>query len=204
MKKDFTSFWLMTSVMMALALCACGRSPAGQTPLPGADVATDCVHATELDIVVILNKGADLDAEIPLLQLCPTNATNSSGGSVQLDNQGNLTLNPGTQAYTSVHFYLDASLKHHFWKSDPNQSVWLADDLVKPTAANWPGCLNSPKNVGHSGTAEVYFPLCAAMGTITYLYALHLDQKGKKDNVTVDVGIDPQIINVPHGIETQR
>jgi hypothetical protein len=213
MKKDFTSFWLLTSVMIALALCSCGRGPAGQTqqqsnvsaPVSGPDFDTDCVHATDIDVVVVLYKGHDQDAEIPLLELCPTNASNSSGGTVVLSNLGDLTLSEGKKAYASIHFYLDASLQHHFWKSDPNQSVWLADDVVKPTAANWPGCMTSPrKDVKALGQAEVYFSLCETMGQSTWLYALHLDHKGRNDNVTVDVGIDPQIINRPHALETSK
>jgi hypothetical protein len=77
----------------------------------------------------------------------------------------------------------------------------MADDIVKPTAANWPFCLGS-KNVKSAGTAEIFFSLCSTMGETTYQYTLHLDQKSPTDNVTVDVGIDPQIINKPHSIET--
>jgi hypothetical protein len=206
MHRDFKSRWIVVSTVV-LALIACGphatNPPKSSSRLPAAEMDEDCTKATDLDVVVVLHSADPQDAGIPVLQLCPYNENNPVDYA-KLDGDSNLDLDlspKGHAWFHSVHFRLHKDVVHHGWKSDPNKTLWLAEKTMPLTEDSWPACIGSAKDVEFvdSGKKEIFFPLCENMDT--WSYALKLDPTGGPSGA-VAVSIDPQIINVPHSIET--
>jgi hypothetical protein len=216
MNKDFRLSWLCAFLMAALALLSCGHpTPPASTPssnLSAADLAADCVNASAVVVVVVLHNIGAQNNEIAAPQLCPYNVNK---GTVVLDSIkgsptfGNITLGPKLSnhdlAYTSVHFYLHQDLAQHAWKSDPNESVWLADYPVPATHDSLPACEMSKGVVFNDPNTkrEISFPLCdPPKDGYIWQYLLLLDKT--INGVTVTAGIDPQIINKPPVLDQVR
>jgi hypothetical protein len=159
-------------------------------------------------IVVILKRGSDADAEIPLFdKICLSDNTMSATFDATT---GNLFFKSEMDEIINIIFRRhDTDLKHSKWKADPQNplsapdSVWMVSytpkpnsPAPKPISSDW--CKNVPKQVNLSADKrDVSFAMCPFDPSLAYAYALHLNQTGN-EKIPVDIGIDPQIIHQPH------
>ena len=159
-------------------------------------------------VSVILGRGNDPDAEVPLFkQICVDQKVEAEGDALKGD------ISVGTKPGDRIDFAFNLNnFNHTHWKAKTPDSIWMVRKLCsvdqEPSPADWPV---SPKVVTPSGsTAEnINFslpgapappstPTTNAPPAICYQYALHLDQKDSKVGDAVDIGIDPQVINHPN------
>jgi hypothetical protein len=166
----------------------------------------------DVDILGILTRrtdGLDPDAEIPRINvICITNK-------VQHPNEpGKIEFTTHKGETVSIRFHLDSGLGHTNWNTATvggqllaNDSIWMTDHPSKPpSAGDWPTCLGglSGKVVKYdSQLHDISFDMCsngagAGGADADYEYALHMQQKDSgTGGASVDVGIDPRIINHP-------
>lgn len=161
-------------------------------------------HPDTQNIAVWIGKGSDPNLEVPRIT------------DVCLDGQKDpdVTTDPGDIIYyskaghtVSISFHLNAMIST--WKIPKGTKVKLSDsvwmipchgactDDIHPTRDSWPPCI-APKDqdvkvIGN----DLFFDLCSNSGaTDESAYEVHMDQVGK-DKISVDVSIDPLIINHP-------
>jgi hypothetical protein len=158
-------------------------------------------------IAVTLKRGTDADAEIPRFdKICVSDPSLSA----TLKKNGDIYFKtPLNQNVNMVFRRHDADLKHTKWKVGANNtggpSIWMveypasASSHKPPTVDDW--CTNIPKKVDLGGTnnSDISFEMCPYVPNLQYDYALHLDQAGNSgsDVISVDIGVDPQIIHQP-------
>ena len=158
-----------------------------------------------LNILALIEKGTDTDIVVPrITAICidgqekPPKTTN--GGDIEFSSNQRET----------IRFHMVAPIPHTTWKiyvangkTTANESVWMVESNGSssgryPNRGDWPKCM-PPKHVDFSADQrDIWFELCAnSVGAdVNYAYELHLDQTSL-DESTVDIGIDPIIINHP-------
>jgi hypothetical protein len=152
----------------------------------------------DLDISVQIQKGPDTDVEIPRITvICmpdPSQATTKNG---------DIHFTPPKGGTATIAFHL-IDLPHTTWKTPVPDSVWMVEFVNPgdyPDRKSWPKCLGTKKVNGLDGGKDMSFRMCVhpggTVGPLAYVYSLHMDQTSKIDKATVDVSIDPQIINHP-------
>jgi hypothetical protein len=156
-------------------------------------------------ILVIIERGPEADVEIPrvtavCLNEVPHPSTTGKSADIEFNSRKNETI--------SMRFHLNKKknnpgyLQYTNWKKTGDESIWMVGPFAPgashdpPGPKDWPSCM--PKNVTLAGaTISFDFSGCAnpGSGDLQYEYALHMDQTS--GNATVDIGIDPMIINHP-------
>ena len=157
-------------------------------------------------IVGVIERGPETDVEIPqLTAIClnevPHPSTSKKSGEIEFKS--------GKGKTTMMRFHLNKKsgdpgyLKYTSWKTTGNDSVWMIGPFQPnvahdpPGPKDWPSCMTS-KAVTLTG-ADISFDFsgCTNAGSSDelYEYALHMDQTS--GSASVDIGIDPQIINHP-------
>jgi hypothetical protein len=158
----------------------------------------------DLNISVQIQRGPDTDIEIPRITgICVGSKTQV------VKNQGDIEFKTPGSGHIPIGFHL-VDLKHTKWKQAPNDSVWMVEQPQPvptgkppkhPNRDDWPKCIGPTKNVaGPPGGNDVAFDMCrnpGGSGDYIFVYELHLDQTSPIDQATVEVTIDPQIINHP-------
>jgi hypothetical protein len=162
-------------------------------------------HPDTQNVVVWIGKGTDPNLEIPrITDVCLDGSTDPD-----------MTTDPGDIIFYSkaghkvkVSFHLNGVIST--WKIPKGKKVKVSDSVwmipcqgsctedIHPTRDNWPTC-TTPKdqNVKVNGY-DVSFDMCSNSGaTDNYEYEVHMDQVGKDKKISVDVSIDPLIINHP-------
>ncbi|HEY0745200.1 MAG TPA: hypothetical protein VGD63_00760 [Steroidobacteraceae bacterium] len=191
------SFLIRPVVLLLFAYSSswAGDHPKSAPKLPAASQQEDCGNVGEEDIVVIVRQKAGT-VEMPEAQ----------GGCKPYHNEvvtrQNLTYHSDGEQVVRIRFHLDKELQHAAWKADRNDSIWLADDKVKPSATTVPECMKK-KDVSIDGRSnrELFFTTCTRKGNDRNIYVLNyvlrMDQTlpGRKRRTII---IDPQIINAPY------
>ena len=157
-------------------------------------------------ILGIIERGPEADVEIPrITAICLNEVPHPSTSG----NQGEIEFNSGKADTISMRFHLNKNkgdpgyLRYTNWKTSGNDSIWMVGPFAPnvthdpPGPKDWPSCL-LPKTVKLNG-AKISFDFSGCVnpgsGDAQYEYALHMDQTS--GNASVDVGIDPMIINHP-------
>ena len=114
------------------------------------------------------------------------------------NDKGNIYI-PNTSGPVSITFDLEKNFHRTKWKPTGEASVFVGQGsssaIVPPVAAAPLPCGGG--KVTRSDTVISFVMNCTPnQSTVYYAYALHLDQIGS-DNIGVDIGIDPLIINHP-------
>jgi len=157
-------------------------------------------------ILSIVERGPDHDVEIPRVTAVCINEVPRPSASGK---PGEIEFKTGKTETTSMRFHLNKKkgdpgyLKYTNWKPTGNDSIWMLGPFAPnathdpPARKDWPSCM-LPKDVKLNG-ANISFDFsgCTNAGSNDeqYEYALHMDQVS--GNATVDVEIDPMIINHP-------
>jgi hypothetical protein len=157
---------------------------------------TNCNPTTLGNVEAHLTKyQADTDVEIPrIFEIYYDNCTET----IAAGDKGDIYI-PNTAGGPVLITFKLLNLKKTKWKQNAKDSVFVgkpSTSAIAPPVA--PGALPCGGTVARINDYTISFPMSASCTNSSkdtyYAYALHMDQKGS-DGVTVDIGIDPQIIN---------
>jgi hypothetical protein len=154
---------------------------------------TKCDISSLKNVLVLLTKGdKDSDVEIPRIRTIYYDTCEDSVVQNKGDVEIYITSSPVTINFQLVNF---GKTK---WKKLGTDSVFVGHSTTNPVPPpTAPGGFDCG-TVSTAGTI-ISFQMCSKNTTgkdLFYGYALHMDQTGS-DNISVDIGIDPQIINHP-------
>jgi hypothetical protein len=154
---------------------------------------------------VWVGKGKDSNLEVPrITDICLDGSTDPD----VTNDPGDIIFYSKAGHTVAMSFHLNGMVST--WKIAKGKKVKVSDSVwmvscqgsctedIHPTRDSWPQCMttskdNNVKVVGY----DVMFDMCSNSGsTDNYQYEVHMDQAGK-DGISVDVSIDPQIINHP-------
>jgi hypothetical protein len=159
-----------------------------------------------VNYVGIIERGPESDAEIPRFAgICRYAAPPPTLSRTP----GDIDFHSHTGDKISILFRLNKTvgdprhLRYTSWKASGEASIWMVGPFTEgadhdpPSPKDWPGCLK-PKVVSLKDP-DIFFQFdrCANTGQQAdqYEYAIHMDQSNA--GVTVDISIDPMIINRP-------
>jgi hypothetical protein len=162
-------------------------------------------HPDTQNVAVWVGKGNDKNLEVPrITDICLDGSTDPD----MTSDPGDIIFYSKAGHTVAMSFHLNGMTST--WKIPKGKKVKMSDSVwmvsctgsctedIHPTRDSWPQCMTKSKDdsvkvVGY----DVTFDMCSNSGsTDNYSYEVHMDQAGK-DGISVDVGIDPQIINHP-------
>jgi hypothetical protein len=160
-------------------------------------------------IIGVIERGPEPDVEIPRIAAICLNEVEHPSPSGK---KGEIDFKSGKGETISMRFILHKNstnpgdLRYTSWKASGNDSVWMAGPFAPnarhdpPTAKDWPLCMPSKTQVPvklSGNEISFQFDGCTNPGSadLQYEYALHMEQVS--GGATVDVIIDPLIINHP-------
>ena len=160
---------------------------------------------SSLDLVVLLKRGSDTDAEIPIFKgIC----ANQNIKPMFDKKTGKITFTTKSSDIVRMRFRLDdPRLKRTKWrtkgKPSGNDAIWMREapmnssDPPEPNSSDWPCPGGKQVSISDDGL-DVFFDLCPNEGKPhLYIYTLRLEQRGN-EQTTIVAEIDPQIIHRPN------